>query len=282
MIERFQIRRMNQREVADIAIAWAAKEGWNPGLHDAACFYTADPQGFFVGELDMEPIAVISAVAYDRQFGFLGFYIVKPEFRNQGYGMKIWQEALRYLAGRNIGGDGVLQRVKDYEAQGFRVYYKNRRYRAFGLGDLSSRDLVEAQDLDFAKLAAYDERIFSAERHKFLECWISQPQTKSYAFLEGARISGYGVLRPCYNGYKIGPLFADNSLIAEKILIALMGEVPPDKELFFDTPEANPQAVNLAQKYKMEVVFETVRIYSRSAPKVPLEKVYGVTSFELG
>ena len=47
---------MTQQEVAT-AIEWAAAEGWNPGLHDAACFYAADPSGFLVGLLEDEPIA---------------------------------------------------------------------------------------------------------------------------------------------------------------------------------------------------------------------------------
>jgi len=29
-----------------LAIDFAALEGWNPGLHDGACFLAADPEGF--------------------------------------------------------------------------------------------------------------------------------------------------------------------------------------------------------------------------------------------
>ena len=115
MKDGFQIRRMTQKEVAGIAVEWAAKEGWNPGLHDAECFYAADPQGFLVAEMNGKPVATISAVAYDDVFGFMGFYIVAPEFRDKGYGMRIWQAALDYMGSRNIGGDGVLERIKDYE-----------------------------------------------------------------------------------------------------------------------------------------------------------------------
>jgi hypothetical protein len=32
----------------------------------------------------------------------------------------------------------------------------------------------------------------------------------------------------------------------------------------------------------MCIVFETARIYSQKKPRVPLEKVFGVTRFELG
>ena len=56
MSDDYHIRAMTRDEV-DVAVDWAAAEGWNPGLHDADCFYRADPQGFLVGLLDGEPIA---------------------------------------------------------------------------------------------------------------------------------------------------------------------------------------------------------------------------------
>lgn len=278
----FIIRRMTEQEIVDIAIEWAAKEGWNPGLDDAACFYATDQQGFLIGELDGQPVAVISAVAYDNRFSFMGFYIVKPEFRGKGYGMQVWRAALDYLGNRNIGGDGVLERIKDYETQGFKAYYKNRRYQGLGHGRAGSPGLSEIQKVDFEKLASYDDAIFPAKRHQFLKCWISRPQTKGYVSLNDGRLTGYGVIRPGYKGYRIGPLFADNAAIAEKIFNALKGEVPLNQEFFLDAPETNPEAVRLAEKYGMKVVFETARIYSKSLPSVPSEKIYGVTSFELG
>lgn len=75
----FKISVMTRKEV-DIAIDWAASEGWNPGLHDADCFYAADPNGFLTGRLGNEIIATISAVKYGDSFGFLGFYMVKPAY----------------------------------------------------------------------------------------------------------------------------------------------------------------------------------------------------------
>jgi len=46
---------MNEDEL-NLALEWAAAEGWNPGLDDAKCFYAADPNGFFLGELAGEPV----------------------------------------------------------------------------------------------------------------------------------------------------------------------------------------------------------------------------------
>ncbi|WP_269850096.1 GNAT family N-acetyltransferase [Methanosarcina horonobensis] len=71
------------REEAEFAIEMAAAEGWNPGVHDGELFYEADPEGFFIAELEGKPAGCASAVVYDNDFGFLGLYVVKPEFQKK-------------------------------------------------------------------------------------------------------------------------------------------------------------------------------------------------------
>ena len=55
----FELRTMT-REKLNLALKWAEREGWNPGLGDADCFHAADPDGFLVGCLGDEPVACIS------------------------------------------------------------------------------------------------------------------------------------------------------------------------------------------------------------------------------
>ena len=45
----YTIKTMSRQEV-DIAIEWAAREGWNPGRHDASCYFTADSDRGFLNE----------------------------------------------------------------------------------------------------------------------------------------------------------------------------------------------------------------------------------------
>ena len=70
-MQELRIRTMRADEIA-IAVDWAAAEGWNPGLADAACFATVDPGGFLIGELDGAPAATISCVNYDANFVISG------------------------------------------------------------------------------------------------------------------------------------------------------------------------------------------------------------------
>src|SRR5258706_7033398 len=93
-----RIRAMRPEEIA-IAVDWAAGEGWNPGLSDAACFNKVDPDGFLIGELDGAPAAAISCLNYDSAFAFLGVYIVRRYLRGRGYGLRIWNEAIAHAGG---------------------------------------------------------------------------------------------------------------------------------------------------------------------------------------
>ena len=125
--DNFTIRAMTRADV-DRAVEWAAAEGWNPGNADAACFATVDPEGFLIGELDGAPAATISCVNYDDTFSFLGFYIVRPELRGRGHGLRIWNAAVAHAGMRTIGLDGVVAQQGNYKKSGFVHAYPNIRY----------------------------------------------------------------------------------------------------------------------------------------------------------
>ena len=122
-----RIRTMRPDEIA-IAVDWAAVEGWNPGLADAACFAMVDPDGFLIGELDGAPAATVSCVNYDASFAFLGLYIVRKDMRGRGYGLRIWNAAIAHAGPRVIGLDGVVAQQQNYKKSGFALAYANVRY----------------------------------------------------------------------------------------------------------------------------------------------------------
>jgi hypothetical protein len=279
---KYVIRCATRAEV-DIAVEWAAREGWNPGLHDADCFFAADREGFLLGLLDDEPIATISVVRYGASDAFLGFYIVSPEFRGRGHGLEIWQEAMRRMAGRNVGLDGVVAQQANYRKSGFALAWQNVRQQGRG-GGVTHPDarIVPIARVDEVQVEAYDRAHFPAGRSTFRRCWLRQPGSSALAFVEGGQLRGYGMIRPCREGWKFGPLFADSPAIAELLFGALHARVPATDNVFLDTPAANPNALELARRHAMQPVFETARMYTGPFPAVPLDRLYGVTSFELG
>jgi GNAT superfamily N-acetyltransferase len=278
----YSIRSMSRADL-DLAIAWAAAEGWNPGLQDAECFYAADPTGFWLGVLDDEPIATLSAVKYGNAFGFIGFYIVKPEYRGQGYGIQLWKAAVQTVADRNLGLDGVLAQQENYQKSGFQFAYRNIRYAGVGGGaPVNDPELVLLSDIAFEAIVAYDQFCFPSDRAPFLRHWLNQPGSTALGILQNDRLAGYGVIRACNIGYKIGPLFADQPTVAEALFVALKSTVAAGTPVYLDVPEVNAAAVSLAERYQMQSVFETARMYTQACPALAYDRLFGVTTFELG
>jgi Acetyltransferase (GNAT) domain/Acetyltransferase (GNAT) family len=278
----FTIRRMTRGEI-DIAIDWAEAEGWNPGIHDSDCFYAADPNGFLIGFLDQEPVAMVSAVAYGDSYGFMGFYIVKPEVRNRTYGVQLWDEGLRYLGNRCIGLDSVRPDLVAHKKPEFKPAYTNYRFKwTKGEQWAVAPEVVELSQVPFSIVTEYDREVFGFSRENFLKCWISRPGTRALGTVKNDKLVAYGVIRECREGFKVGPLFANNAEFARTLFQALTVDVNMGLQIYLDTPARNPEAVIIARSYGMTEVFRTTRMYNRPEPAFPLEKWFGVSTFELG
>jgi GNAT superfamily N-acetyltransferase len=276
-----RIRTMRPDEIP-IAVDWAAAEGWNPGLADAACFATVDPEGFLIGEIDGVPAATISCVNYDRHFAFLGFYIVRPELRGRGCGLQIWNAAIAHAGSRVIGLDGVVAQQRNYEKSGFVHAYANIRYGGVaGVADAAGADIVALTDIPLSRIEADDATDFPAPMSAFLRAWIGAPGHVGRAVVRNGDVAGWGVIRPCRRGFKIGPLCADDRAAAEAVLAALLAGIDGG-EIFLDVPSVNAEAVALATALGLAPVFETARMYTGEIAPLRLDRVFGVTTFELG
>jgi len=279
---KLKIMTMSRDEI-DLAISWAEMEGWNPGIYDAECFYAADPNGFLVGLLNNKPIAIISVVKYDSYFGFLGFYIVKPEYRGRGYGIQIWNAGINHLNVPVIGLDGVVTQQNNYRKSGFKFAHRNIRFEGNGGCDFpSNSEIIKLSSLPLSDIEFYDKALFPANRKQFINCWINNSNHIALGIMENNRLAGYGVIRKCKVGYKIGPLFADTPQLAETLFNALKSNLKQSETVYIDMPDINIEAVNLAHRHKMKVVFETARMYTGEVPDIQINKVFGITSFELG
>jgi GNAT superfamily N-acetyltransferase len=280
-MDELRIRTMRPEEIS-IAIDWAAAEGWNPGLADAACFATVDPDGFLIGELDGVPAATISCVNYGASFAFLGFYIVRRDVRGHGYGLRIWNAAIAHAGSRVVGLDGVVAQQQNYRKSGFNFAYANIRYGGMiAVPNPARLSVVALSEVPFAIVEESDATIFPASRRAFLRAWIGTPGHVGRALLRDGKLAAWGVIRPCRKGRKVGPLVADDRAAAEAVLAALIASTGSG-EIFLDVPSVNRDAVALAQDLGLAPVFETARMYTGPIPPLRLERLFGVTSFELG
>lgn len=267
---------------AQTAVRWAAGEGWNPGLDDAARFAAADPGAFLVAERDGEIAGTVSCALYGESYGFIGFYIVRAGLRGQGIGRPLFERAIDRAGERVVGLDGVPAQQDSYARAGFVLAHANARYEGRGGGERPS-GVCDLAGVARADLHAYDAAIFGTERGRFLDAWTTdRPPGMALAVLDGGALRGYAIGRPCRTGVKAGPLFADDPATADALFDGLLAAAGEGTAVFLDVPQANAGAVELALRRAMRPVFTTARMYRGGRPSDDIGRVYGVTSFEFG
>lgn len=279
--EGLSIRTIRADEI-DKVIQWTSEEGWNLGLNDGKAFMVADPTGLLVACLDGEPVAAISVVKYGEDFAFLGLYIARKDLRGKGFGYPLWQAGMTSLEGRTVGLDAVVAQQENYARSGFVLEHRNTRY--CGSPQLIASNDPHVQSLGpelLEQIIDYDKSFFPANREAFLTYWLATHTSHSVAYIEDGIVKGYGAIRPAESGFKIGPLFADSEREADAIFCSLSSWAE-GAAIILDIPEPNHTGTAIAQRHGLLPLFETARMYRGQAPHLPLTKIYGMSTLEIG
>ena len=180
--------------------------------------------------------------------------------------------------------DGVPAQQAYYSRKGFALAWQNARFARVAKARVGGDPvpIVPLAEVDRGVVVADDRRVFPAPREAFLGCWIAMTEATGLAWVEEGRLLGWGMIRRCRSGYKIAPLLADRPDVAIALYDALASRAPPGDTVYLDGPMPNRDAVALTRARGLEIVFKTARMYAGQAPAIELERIYGVTSFELG
>lgn len=282
--EGFSLDQMRAEELPAL-IGMAANEGWNPGLADVETGWKVDPDAFIALRHGHELAGGGMIFSYGRQMGFMGLFLVHPNLRGVGLGKNLWHYRLqqlqrRLLPGATIGMNGVPAMIPFYERGGFRIAHWETRYQGIATGRMDA-SAIPVSALPTSQVEAYDQKHVAAPRLLFLRQWLSQPGSSALAILEDGVIVGYGVSRPAHTGYKLGPVFAKNPGIAHRLVSSLMSEIE-GHTVQIELPQPNHQAVKLAHRFGLSAITECARMYRGPQPRIPLNRIYGVTSFSYG
>ncbi|MGJ8583803.1 MAG: GNAT family N-acetyltransferase [Marinosulfonomonas sp.] len=261
-----------------MVLDWTKDEGWNPGLDDAAAFFAADPDGFFLSEINGQPAAAISVVNHDQEHAFLGLYICRPEFRGQGHGLALWQAALAHAGGRSVSLDGVPDQQANYAKSGFVATGGTTRYRGFA--PAPSDVTRPAQQADLPTLIAADARSVGHTRSTFTSAWFRETETRQTVILQ-ENPAAFATFRQCGDGLKIGPFYAPDAHTAR----ALLGAAPnrwATGPIYIDVPAQSPRLAALLESLSFEPSFHTARMVKGPPPQGSPPEFYAVATLELG
>ena len=274
---------------------WARCEGFAPGTGDVGIYRQTDHQGIWMGCLDQEPIGCIAGIRYNRSYGFIGMYIVRPDKRGHGYGVKLWQQALDHLDDVScVGLEAAENRIDDYSSWGFQPASTTTRWQ---LEAASPRDictssklpeglsLIRGEAIPEPKIQVYDADRELNPRPHFLSDWLHHPAGNVTALLDmNQNCHGFARIRPCllreHAGWRIGPLLADSPELAERLIMDLLAARPG--VVIIDSPGGNALASPLLYRLGFTPTGCTLRMYRGVMPSRHLDDVYGLACLELG
>eukprot|EP00455_Lapot_gusevi_P008793 TRINITY_DN1387_c0_g1_i2.p1 TRINITY_DN1387_c0_g1~~TRINITY_DN1387_c0_g1_i2.p1 ORF type:complete len:309 (+),score=57.51 TRINITY_DN1387_c0_g1_i2:61-987(+) len=303
--EKYEVRNATPEEVKTIHHAWAAGQGWNPGNGDIELEMKIDSNAFFVGVLNGEVIGCISVYNWNDQYSFLGTYIVKSEYRGQGYGLKLWNQAIEHAGDRTTVLEAVVHRTSTYARSGFHVTHPSHLYQQSLHNLLSTLRTQEKAASNVVPIPA-DIQLVPAFNRLFhggfgVEApqgvWQSMCDAASgrvgYCMMQGEECTGLIFARPAAQGWRLGPWLAQSQEIAQALIstiISHLGDMLTQQQQSLDTPieflltgPEPHQASQIAQDLGFNVHPYCARMQTNDRHRVQhVEWVFGQFSWEFG
>ncbi len=301
------VRQAFSAEDVAFALDLSRREDWIMGEEDIELSHAAFPDGFFVGEVGGERVSHISAVSYgEDELCFVGLYVVMPQHRRRGYGMKTWDYAWERVAEkcRSISLTAQKEMVPSYERQGFKSVWIDYKWMCRAEKVVSSSPVSpECSSLTFTpfkgcnlnNLLKYDTRVFGYSREPFLRRLQAFPNSEGYVVSHpNGDIVGYCVLRKSFAkyGWYFGPWYANTTSIARALLskaASFLMDQPDSASLPLLScviPGVNEKGLELARSINPENLTEySVRMFAKSVPKGVEENskhlVFGISSADV-
>ncbi len=292
----FTIRALKIEDIP-LVTEWARIEGFTPGSGDVNIYRNTDRQGLWIGILDNKPIGCIAGIRYNSSYGFIGLFIVLEKYRGNGYGLKLWKHAMKYLSNLPcIGLEAAPNRLEDYSKWGFRKSSITTRWewqgndgfpvdKLYFEDNLDDYNVVKAKSVSSEQVQIYDASREPSPRPHFLSDWLDNTTGNVLVISDQKGIChGFGRIRPCLlnkgDGWRIGPLLADTPPLAEFLLRSLISS--HTGKVLLDSPGLNPYSKYLLERLGFKELSSTFRMYKGYQPPVSMNQVYGLACLELG
>jgi ribosomal protein S18 acetylase RimI-like enzyme len=299
-----QIRNMSLEELVETRINFLIPAGW-PGIkYTLAATYATDQNGFYLLEKDGKKIASIAVAAYPEiNFAYIGFYVVIPPLRHQGYGKLLISKTIEYTATkRNItcfGLNCIDSLIPMYQKHGFKTattdyfwkYTQPQHAKATNSTTNTNIKITELSNIDtiLQDLVAFDASVFGTERLEFLRNFLTKPNTLTIIAQDNGKIQGYGVIserEPAvfeeHKSYKIAPLYANNNDIANCLLEHLLAIAKPNESIYLETPGNNIAAKQMPEDFGFEKIGSQAKMFKGSKPKFDATKIFCYSSIAIG
>ena len=201
---------------------------------------------------------------YENKVGWLAYFMLNEAMRGQGWGGKVFQAGLDYLASKNlefIGLDAVQEQVGTYGRRGF---VENGRLRVMTREDMNKKplkdglehtrpgeEMIGLEHMPHRILVQSDLEHTGLQREQVWtrEALFNRDDVQGFALVkEGTKeeLEGWIMVRNSQLGWRFGPLYATSEDRAELLLRTAMQRLEGEKGTFIaEVWPQNPQAVKV-------------------------------------
>lgn len=236
------------RPLAGTDLAFACdlsrRAGWNQTLRDWERFLSLGEEGCFLAEEDGQSAGTATTTCYGTELAWIGMVLVHPDFRRRGIGTGLLRHAISFLReDRGIACvrlDATPEGRPLYESLGFEAEWDLSRWQREPLGDSKESNRAAVSGLSPEALAL-DHAVFGADRSTLLGSLVEG----SFFGIQHADGS-FGMIREGVRATYLGPVTAASTAGGLEIAAALIRQCPMNYPVFWDFPDQNIPARELA------------------------------------
>jgi GNAT superfamily N-acetyltransferase len=295
--ELFIIRQASSLNDVRWAVNMCIQEGWPTREKDAECYFSAGmTPHYFIGELNGEKISCIAVYIYDDTYCFVSFFIVDPEHRGKGYGLRTWKRAMEYVGeGPNLVLESVTSMEEIYKKSGLHREFMVRKYVlisskiAKSLSEIKPPEgirILPGCKADINKLHEYTKGILGISCKHLLASWISLDTSISFVAVNGQlEIVGSIIVVKNDKGDYMAVPFLSNCLSTAQTLLSksvqLIVSVNPEATLLVYVPESNLFGMRMFEEQLGGILKGAlIRMCTKGHLDIQISFVFGLSSLE--
>lgn len=271
---------------------WCIDEGWNIGIYDSEIYYKIDPVGHYIARTD-ETVASLSLIKHHSTFFTLGPFIVHKSYRGQGVGEALWNVAMARMIKESpdahIALYAVSEQVERYKKADFVPVLTIQRWYIDSNQSISPSVCDQCTTITnklIHSVGLYYQNHYVNNRDLLFNELLLKPETNGLVFMDDNVIKGFGFIRRCIRGFRIGALVADTPEIAQTLIAGLL-VFAQSAPVFIDVPSSNPHGINCmnafhAVRAPQEDTIMMIKGTGYSSYLKQWEQHYGLFSLEIG
>lgn len=231
----------------EFAFSLTEAEEWYVAPEEFTAMVRYRPESIFICEIDGEPAGMVSAIPYDN-FGFIGYLIVRQDYRGRGLGTHLMEFVMDHLW--NHGVEVVLleatkKAIPLYERLGFAKIVKSHRLRLH-VHDSSVEIVQPMSDSSLKDVLKLDREHFGADRSYFLENLFNNNPGLCFTLENEGEIEGYIMGRGREEFIWIGPWIANpDHMSSAGLLVKRVAFEAEGRDLLMGVLESNQVALKI-------------------------------------